>query len=162
MKGKNMKGKTIWLIDHKAALSECSPMKLDGSSWILGVCVLSATDRDNALIKFNAFLTEEKMELIEIYEIAEYRANEFKDGSSSTKQINNAVRMVKQDGETCYVFARTSEAMAANDGINKELAKAHAKEASKHLFDKRTKEQNEALRNVKTIGSPENLVSKHD
>ncbi len=111
-----MENKTIWLIDHKATLSEYSPMNPDGSSWILGVCVLSAINKDNALIKFNAFLNSEEMELIEIYEIKEYRANEFKDESRRTKQINNAARLVNQDGETCYVFARTSEAMADIDG----------------------------------------------
>ncbi len=48
--------------------------------------------------------------------------------------------------------------MNKNDQINKELAQQHAKDAAKRLFGKRTKEQNEALRNVKTIGSPENLI----
>lgn len=48
--------------------------------------------------------------------------------------------------------------MNKNDQINKELAQEHDKEAAKRLFGNRTEEQNEALRNVKTIGSPENLI----
>lgn len=111
-----MESKAIWLIDHQATLSEYSTMNQDGSSWILGICVLSAINQDTALLKFNTFLEAEEMELMEIYEIKEYRADEFEDDSRRTKQINNAARMIKQDGETCYVFAKTSEAMAEIDG----------------------------------------------
>lgn len=50
--------------------------------------------------------------------------------------------------------------MKKDDQTNKDLAQQHAKDAAKRLFGKRTKEQNEALRNVKTIGSPENLVKR--
>ncbi|MES2822935.1 MAG: hypothetical protein V4732_04990 [Pseudomonadota bacterium] len=64
-----MESKTIWLIDHKTTLGEYSPMNPDGSSWILAVCMLSAINQDNALIKFNAFLKGEEMELMEVYEI---------------------------------------------------------------------------------------------
>ena len=48
--------------------------------------------------------------------------------------------------------------MSNNDQHNLEQAKQHAKEAAKRLFGNRTKEENEALKNIKTIGSPENLV----
>ncbi|RYY01729.1 MAG: hypothetical protein EOO53_16005 [Gammaproteobacteria bacterium] len=48
--------------------------------------------------------------------------------------------------------------MSKDDQTNKELAKQHAKNAAKRLFGNRTKEEDEALRNIKIIGSPENLV----
>ncbi|HTF96314.1 MAG TPA: hypothetical protein VL995_09295 [Cellvibrio sp.] len=111
-----MDGSNIWVIDHKATLSEFSPMNLDGSSWILGVCVLSAINKEHALVKFNAFLKSEEMELIEIYGSQEYSGDFFKDDSRRSTQINNAARMVRDDGQTCYVYARTSEAMA--EGID--------------------------------------------
>lgn len=50
--------------------------------------------------------------------------------------------------------------MSNNDQHNLEQAKQHAKEAAKRLFGNRTKEENEALKNIKTIGSPENLVKR--
>ena len=40
----------------------------------------------------------------------------------------------------------------------RKLAKENAKKSSKNLFGGRTKEQEEALKKIKTIGSPENLV----
>lgn len=110
-----MDGSNIWVIDHKATLSDFSPMNLDGSSWILGVCVLSATNKENALEKFGAFLKNEEMESIEIYGIHKYSADGFNDSSRRSDQINNAARMVNEDGQTCYVYARTSKAMA--DGV---------------------------------------------
>ena len=107
-----MDGSNIWVIDHKAKLSDFSPMNLDGSSWILGVCVLSATNKENALERFDEFLKGEEMELIEVYDFQEYSVDSFNEGSRRSDQINNAARMVREDGQTCYVYARTSEAMA--------------------------------------------------
>lgn len=111
-----MEHSNIWLIDHKATLSENSPMNMDGSSWILGVCVLKAPDREAAMEKFSEFLKSEGMELLESYEVSEYSATNFADESKRSRQINNAARMVGKDGETCYVYARTSEAMACDEG----------------------------------------------
>lgn len=102
----------IWLIDHKATLSDCSPMNLDGSSWILGVCVLSAANQQDAELKFKAFLDNEQMELIEMYQIKEFKTEDFDDDSRRTHQIENAARTVSEDGDTCYVYARTSEFLA--------------------------------------------------
>lgn len=102
----------IWLIDHKATLGDFSPMNLDGSSWILGVCVIAASSEEDAAMRFNRFLEGEGMEVIEIYDLRLFHESEFIDESSRTKQIRNAVRTVSQDGETCYVYARTSETMA--------------------------------------------------
>ncbi|UUA71120.1 hypothetical protein [Cellvibrio sp. QJXJ] len=48
--------------------------------------------------------------------------------------------------------------MSKNDGINKEASKKQAQEAAKRLFGNRTDEQNKALRDVKTIGSPANTI----
>lgn len=86
-------------------------MNLDGLSWILGVCVLSAADKGNAFEKFHDFLKAEIMELIEIYDAQKYSIDKFKDNSRRSAQINNAARMIREDGRPCYVYARTSESM---------------------------------------------------
>lgn len=113
-----MESSPIWIIDHKATLSDFSPMNLDGSSWILGVCVLLAKNKENALEQLHKFLKSEEMELIEVYELQEYSTGNFKDDSRRSSQINNAVRMVCNDGKTCYVYARTSEAMTEGGDAN--------------------------------------------
>jgi hypothetical protein len=107
----------VWLVDHKATLSGFSPLNLDGSAWILGVCVLAANSDGDATKRLDEYLKSKEMELIEIYDIREFSAAEFEDDSRRSKQIKNAARTVRIDGETCYVFARTSEALAesAND-----------------------------------------------
>ncbi len=106
-----MESSQVWIIDHKATLSEDSPMNLDGSSWILGVCVLSAKNKENAFVKLHEFLKSENMELVEIYQLQKYSIEHFKGDSRRENQINNAVRMVLEDGKACYVHARTSESM---------------------------------------------------
>ena len=107
-----MDNKRIWLIDHKASLGEFSPMNLDGSSWILGICVLSAKNQEQGSIKFNSFLKNEDMELLELYELCEYNSENFKDSSRRSNQVNHAANKVIDNEEICYVFAHTSEAMA--------------------------------------------------
>lgn len=61
--------------------------------------------------KFERYLRDNEMELVELYEFAEYADKSYLDDSDRTDQINYAVRRVRQDGETCYVYARTSETM---------------------------------------------------
>ena len=45
---------------------------------------------------------------------------------------------------------------------NLEKAKQTAEQAAKRLFGNRTKEQEAALRNIKTVGSPENTVKSDE
>lgn len=109
---KSINGSQIWIIDHKATLNEFSPMNQDGSLWVLGICVLSAANEEVALAKLHDFLKNEAMELIEIYDLKRYSIDNFQDDSSRSIQINNAARMVREDDQSCYVYARTSESMA--------------------------------------------------
>lgn len=102
---------SIWVIDHKANLNEDSPMNMDGSEWLLGVCVLAAPERQTAERKFQEFLDREGMKLEEIYSFDVYEDNDFSDDSRRSRQISRAATTVNEDGETCYVFARTSEAL---------------------------------------------------
>jgi len=102
----------IWVIDHKASLDKYSPMNMDDSSWLLGVCVLAAPDQDSAQSKFAQFLASETMTLLELYEFSAYLPTDYADGSERSKQINHAVALIEDDGETCYVYAQTSAALA--------------------------------------------------
>ncbi len=108
-----MTNNNIWLIDHKATLSEFSPMNMDGSTWILGICVLNAGNEKDAMARFQSFVDKEDMELIEVYEIVPYKDKDFTDGSRRSEQVNFAAAKVNKAGEVCYVYARTSEAIDA-------------------------------------------------
>lgn len=52
--------------------------------------------------------------------------------------------------------------MNKDDQQLREAAKKQAQEAAKRLFGTRTDEQNKALKDVKTIGSPENTIRPDD
>lgn len=101
--------KGIWLIDHQAILGNNSPLNLDGSEWILGVCVLSADTKEQAIAKLGQYFKENDLTLQEVYEAAQYRPEDYTDESPRSEQINYAARKVLADGESCYVYARTSE-----------------------------------------------------
>lgn len=104
-----MNEKSVWLIDHKASLSGDSPMNMDGSTWLTGIGVLAAENKAAAMEAFKEYLSGKGMELLELYDHSEYRPDKFSDTSSKSAQVNNAVRLVLQDGMPCYVYARTSE-----------------------------------------------------
>ena len=105
----------VWLIDHKATLDDSSPLNMDGSEWILGVCVLRAENQDQAMEKLGLYLQENALGLQEVYEIVQYRPENYLDNSARSDQVNYAARRVMADGETCYVYARTSETIKAMD-----------------------------------------------
>jgi hypothetical protein len=50
--------------------------------------------------------------------------------------------------------------MKNKDKANREVAKEQAQEAAKRLFVHRTEEQNKALEDVKTLGSPKNIIKR--
>ena len=50
--------------------------------------------------------------------------------------------------------------MKNKDDANRDAAKKHAQEAAKRLFGHRTEEQNKALEDVKTLGSPKNTTKR--
>lgn len=104
-----MSKKTVWLIDHKASLSDDSPLNMDGSTWLTGICVLAAKNKEVAMAMFTHYLSERGMALFELYDHSEFRPENFTDASSQSAQVTDAVRLVLQDGHPCYVCARTSE-----------------------------------------------------
>lgn len=107
-----MNGTKIWVIDHKASLTAYSPMNIDGSDWILGVYLVAADSAQTAQEKFDSFLQQEEMELIEIFDVSHFEESKFNDNSNRSKQITNANRLICEQGGDCYVFARTSESLA--------------------------------------------------
>lgn len=104
-----MSRKPVWLFDHKASLSEDSPMNMDGSTWLTGICVLTADDEAAASAEFEKYLSVKGMALLELFELSEYSPDRFPDSSGQAEQVNNAVRLVLQGDGPCYVCARTSE-----------------------------------------------------
>lgn len=104
-----MENENVWLIDHKAALGEGSPLNMDGSTWLTAIGVFQANTEAEALAVFDAYLEANDLEIIERYSISQYNAKDFADDSSCSQQVNEAARKVGEDGQACYVYIRTSE-----------------------------------------------------
>lgn len=123
----------IWLIDHKAMLGEFSPLNIDGSEWIQGVCVLGAESQEEAEAKFSNYLYDNQMDLIDVYEFLPYKSEDYMDDSDLTKQINHAVGRVRSDGVECYIYARTSETVKSDeeDAVSEAAADAAAQRQEK-------------------------------
>lgn len=109
-----MKNTNIWLIDHKATLSESSPLNMDGSEWVKGVCIVAAVDESTALHGFRKYLAENRMEEIEVYEIRPYRQEDYVNDENAT-HIAHGVRIVADRGETAYIGTQTSESFADSE-----------------------------------------------
>lgn len=104
-----MSKKTTWLIDHKASLSQNSLLNIDGSTWLTGICVLTADTKEAAMTKFMEYLSEHDMELLELFDFSEFNPDNYSDSSDKSAQIHNAVGLTLQDDIPCYVYAKTSE-----------------------------------------------------
>ena len=109
------KGK-IFLIDHKATLADNSPLNLDGSEWIKGVCVVPAESEKAALEGFRTYMVENRMEEIEVYHVEQYLPENFSDSSKRTRFINHGVRVASDRGIISYTCGQTSETLADTNG----------------------------------------------
>ena len=103
-----MENPKVWLIYHKATLSEVSPLNLDGSEWIEGICIVPANDVDTALQGYRALLKEDHMEEIELYKVVLYRAEDYAN-DDLVKHIEHSVRISTSSGDPTYVGTLTSE-----------------------------------------------------
>lgn len=109
-----MENTNIWLIDHKATLGKFSPLNMDGSEWIKGICIVAAVDESTALHGFRKFLAENQMEDIDVYEIKPYREEDYLNHENA-KHIAHGVRIVADRGETAYIGTQTSESFADSE-----------------------------------------------
>lgn len=101
---------SIWLIHHKASLSECSPMNLDGSEYMTGIGVVPATDMQEAIRLFNIYLQTQGMGLLEVWKCEQYIPTDFAEQSQANREINEAARDAIENNQIFYVLGISSEA----------------------------------------------------
>lgn len=111
-----MENSNIWLIDHKATLADDSPLNMDGSEWIWGVCVVPAKSEAEALTGFTDYLAKNGMAEPEVYHVEQYRPENYKDDSKRTRFIDHGVRIASERGVISYSYARTLESLAEEGG----------------------------------------------
>lgn len=108
-----MELKSVWLIHNKASLEEYSPMNFDGSEFMVGIGVVLATDIKEALEKFDTYLAEQKMSVIEVSKCEKYDPDNFVSNTEENKFINEVISDVLENDKIFYVNGTSSEALLA-------------------------------------------------
>lgn len=106
---------SVWLLHHKASLQPLSPMNLDGSAFILGVGVVPASNMKEALIRFDAYLSSNKMELIELWKCEQWEPKNFTGAKEDDEQINLAASKALESNLIHYTCGVSSEALDCED-----------------------------------------------
>lgn len=67
----------VWLLHHKASMTSDSPINLDGSTFMLGIGIVPATNMKEAIELFEVYLKNHDMALLELTKCEEYSPNNF-------------------------------------------------------------------------------------
>ena len=102
---------SVWLINHKASLSPESPMNMDGSEYMVGVGVVPATDVKSAISKFEGYLAENKMTVLELRKCEQWDPENFTDGTFESKQINASAGSALEECAIYYALGESSESL---------------------------------------------------
>lgn len=109
-----MEKSNIWLIDHKATLSEVSPLNMDGSEWMKGIFIVYAENEGSALERFRDQLRKDSMEEIKIYKVCEYREQDCLN-HAQVEHITHGVERIKEAGDFYYIGTQSSEGFADSE-----------------------------------------------
>lgn len=102
---------SVWLIHHKASLSEESPMNLDGSSFMTGVGVVPAPSMKEALSLFDEYLSKNKMSIIDSWKCEQWDPKNYDSNLLEGRQINNAAAKSLETNLIHYTCGVSSEAL---------------------------------------------------
>ncbi|MBU6954617.1 hypothetical protein [Hahella sp. HN01] len=100
---------SAWIIHHKASMSEHSPMNLDGSEYIVGIVVVPASSMREALDVFDEYLSENEMQVMDIWKCEKYDPSNFKELTEESKEIRDVSIEVLESGEAEFVTGESSK-----------------------------------------------------
>lgn len=106
-----MEKPTIWLIHHKASLDEMSSMNLDGSEYMVGTAVVPASSLEEAMVLFEKFLEEDRMDLLELSGCEQYDPANFNESEEKDRRIIRLASRSMEDQKVRSVGI-SSEAMS--------------------------------------------------
>ncbi|MGM8225192.1 hypothetical protein ACSV5M_01325 [Cellvibrio sp. ARAG 10.3] len=106
-----MKIQSVWLLHHKASLAPDSTENLDGSTFMLGVGVVPASNMREALTKFDSYLESRKMEIMELWKCEQWDPKNFIGDSLENRQINAAAGKALESDRIHYTCGISSEAL---------------------------------------------------
>ncbi|HTF96681.1 MAG TPA: hypothetical protein VL995_11155 [Cellvibrio sp.] len=101
----------VWLIHHKASMTLDSPMNMDGSEYIVGIGVVPATNMQEALQLFDAYLKKQDMAVLEAWKCEQYFPKNFSEISQKNSDINEVAQEALESNKISYVCGISSEAL---------------------------------------------------
>ncbi|OZG73083.1 hypothetical protein BTA51_11335 [Hahella sp. CCB-MM4] len=102
---------SVWLIHHKASMDEYSPKNLDGSEYMVGIGVVPATNMREALDLFDRYLSDLKMEIMEVTKCEQYDPKNFVEPTEDNRDINEVAAEALESGRIFYACGISSEAL---------------------------------------------------
>lgn len=110
-----MDSTSVWLIYNKASLGEFSPKNLDGSEFMVGVGVVPAIGMKEALAKFDEYLANEEMAVIEVTKCVQYDSKDFSESTEESREIRALIPEVLEEGKIFYACGVSSEVLAMEE-----------------------------------------------
>ncbi|GAA6168930.1 hypothetical protein NBRC116591_27410 [Sessilibacter corallicola] len=107
----NMSYESVYLICQQASVSERSPINMDGSEFVVGVAVVPAETRDQALDLLNDYFHRNHMTLMTLESVHKYEDNSAELSDIVTDDVTYAIASARQRGEVMYVCTETSETL---------------------------------------------------
>jgi hypothetical protein len=102
---------SVWLLHHKASIAPDSPENLDGSEFMLGIGVVPAANMKEAIEKFDSYLANQKMKIMELWKCEQWNPKNFIEDSLQNRQINAAAEKALESGKIHYTCGISSEAL---------------------------------------------------
>ena len=102
---------SVWLIHHKASMTLDSPMNLDGSEFMMGIGVVAATNMNEALERFDQYLSDQHMAMLETTKCEQYDPKNFRESTLQNRQITDAASRALDSGGIYYACGISSEAL---------------------------------------------------
>lgn len=111
---------SVWLIHHKASMDTYSPMNMDGSTFMVGIGVVPATDMKQALELFDQYLQRQQMQIIEVWKCEQYSPEKFSESTQDNREIKEVAAQALETGEIFYACGISSEALDCMEGDDNE------------------------------------------
>jgi hypothetical protein len=108
--------RSVWLLHHKALLSEESLMNLDGSAFLTGVAVVPVQTMHEALLLFDAYLDEQKMMIMDLWKCEKWNPKNHDISTLEGRQVNNASEKCLETNLIHYTCGISSEALDCGKG----------------------------------------------
>lgn len=114
---------SAWLIHHKASIDTYSPMNLDGSTFMIGIGVVPATNMEEALELFDQYLLKQQMQALELWKCEQYSPAHFIEPTQDNREINEVAEQAIETGEVFYACGVSSEALDCMEGEHNKRTK---------------------------------------